>query len=94
MSLVRFAGLLDSAGGEMTFQRFVRYAKRDFLEHCARGDFSNAVNYFIKQTYGTLEQMHQEVTRGDIDRVSELKGTRFLGARWMNRIQYYPLLNH
>ncbi|HCZ8411909.1 TPA: serine protease [Proteus mirabilis] len=79
--LSQIAGLLDSAGGEMTFQRFVRYAKRDFLGAlCSRGDFSNAVNYFIKQTYGTLAQMHQEVTRGDIDKVSELKGTRFPGS--------------
>jgi hypothetical protein len=77
----QIAGLLDAAGGEMTFQRFVRYAKRDFIGAlCQRGAFSSAVNYFIRQTYGTLEQMYQEVTRGDIDRVSALKGTRFPGT--------------
>ena len=79
--LSQIAGLLDAAGGEMTFQRFVRYAKRDFIGAlCQRGAFSSAVNYFIRQTYGTLEQMYQEVTRGDIDRVSALKGTRFPGT--------------
>lgn len=79
--LSKIAGLLDVAAGEMTFQRFVRYAKRDFLGAlCSRNDFSNAVKYFIRQTYGTLEQMHQEVTRGGIDRISELKGTRFPGG--------------
>ncbi len=79
--LNQIAGLLDAAGGEMTFQRFVRYAKRDFIGAlCQRGAFSSAVNYFIRQTYGTLEQMYQEVTRGDIDRVSALKGTRFPGT--------------
>ncbi|MBM7072755.1 trypsin-like peptidase domain-containing protein [Shewanella sp. 202IG2-18] len=80
-ALSQIAGLLDAAGGEMTFQRFVRYAKRDFIGAlCLRGDFANAVDYFIRQTYGTLEQMYQEATQGDIDRVSELRGTRFPGG--------------
>ncbi|GAB1150357.1 MAG: hypothetical protein WStaPseu_04770 [Shewanella algae] len=80
-AICQIAGLLDAADGEMTFQRFVRYAKRDFIGAlCQRGSVQSAVNYFIRQTYGTLEQMHQEVTRGDIDRVSTLKGTRFPGA--------------
>ncbi|MEZ9436596.1 AVAST type 1 anti-phage system protease Avs1b [Vibrio lentus] len=79
--ICQIAGLLDAADGEMTFQRFVRYAKRDFIGAlCQRGSVQSAVNYFIRQTYGTLEQMYQEVTRGDIDRVSTLKGTRFPGA--------------
>ncbi|MGR2868132.1 hypothetical protein [Vibrio vulnificus] len=79
--ICQIAGLLDAADGEMTFQRFVRYAKRDFIGAlCQRGSVQSAVDYFIRQTYGTLEQMHQEVTRGDIDRVSTLKGTRFPGA--------------
>lgn len=80
-ALSQIAGLLDAASGEMTFQRFVRYAKRDFIGAlCLRGDFANAVDYFIRQTYGTLEQMYQEATQGDIDRVSELRGTRFPGG--------------
>lgn len=79
--LNQIAGLLDAAGGEMTFQRFVRYAKRDFIGVlCQRGAFSSAVNYFIRQTYGTLEQMYQDVTQGDIDRISALRGTRFPGT--------------
>lgn len=79
--LSQIAGLLDAAAGEMTFQRFVRYAKRDFIGAlCNRGSFSSAVNYFISQTYGTLEQMYQEVTVGDMDRVSSLRGTRFPGT--------------
>lgn len=79
--ICQIAGLLDAADGEMTFQRFVRYAKRDFIGSlCQRGFVQSAVNYFIRQTYGTLEQMYQEVTRGDIDRVSTLKGTRFPGT--------------
>lgn len=77
----QIAELLDAADGEMTFQRFVRYAKRDFIGAlCQRGSYKSAVRYFIRQTYGTLDQMYQEVTRGDIDRVSALKGTRFPGT--------------
>ncbi|ENE5200188.1 serine protease [Vibrio parahaemolyticus] len=79
--LSQIAGLLGAADGEMTFQRFVRYAKNDFIEAlCKRGSFSCAVNYFISQTYGTLEQMYQEVTLGDMDRVSSLRGSRFPGS--------------
>lgn len=79
--LSQITGLLDAAGGEMTFQRFVRYAKRDLIRAlCLRGDFGSAVDYFIRQTYGTLKQMYDEVTLGEIDRISELKGTRFPGA--------------
>ncbi|ASM52751.1 hypothetical protein PNIG_a0433 [Pseudoalteromonas nigrifaciens] len=80
-SVNQIAGLLDAAGGEMTFQRYVRYAKRDFLSAlCSRSDYLNAVNYFIKQTYGTIYQMYQDVTHDDIDRVSKLRGTRFPGT--------------
>ncbi|MBC3766697.1 AVAST type 1 anti-phage system protease Avs1b [Neptunicella marina] len=80
-SLSQIAGILDAAGGEMTFQRFVRYAKRDFISVLSSGGrINSAVSYFIKQTYGTSEQMYQEVTRDRIDRISELKGTRFPGT--------------
>jgi hypothetical protein len=79
--LSHIAGLLDAAGGEMTFQRFVRYAKRDLIGAlCERGDFVNAVSYFIRQTYGTLKQLYDEATQGDMDRVSLLRGSRFPGG--------------
>ncbi len=79
--LPRIASLLDTASGEMTFQRFIRYAKRDLIRAlCKRGGFINATNYFIRQTYGTNEQLYQEATQGNIDRVSELRGTRFPGG--------------
>lgn len=79
--LARIAALLDMAGGEMTFQRYVRYARRDFTAAlCRRGYFTQAAAYFICQTYGTTAQLYAEVTQGDIDRVSSLKGTRFPGG--------------
>lgn len=80
-TLSQIAGLLEASSGEMTFQRFVRYAKRDFINTlCMRADFDKAINFYIRQTYGSLEQMHSEISKGDIDRLSELKGTRFPGG--------------
>jgi hypothetical protein len=80
-TLSKIAGILDEAAGEMTFQRFVRYAKRDLIGAlCKRGDFSSATSYFIQQTHGTSEQLYKEITLGNIDRISPLRGTRFPGG--------------
>ncbi|BCX75212.1 AVAST type 1 anti-phage system protease Avs1b [Acinetobacter sp. Tol 5] len=79
--LSKIAGLLDVSSGEMTFERFVRYAKRDFINAlCLRGEFDKAIRYYIRQTYGSLGQMYGDITKGEIDRVSELAGTRFPGG--------------
>lgn len=80
-ALIKIAALLEVSSGEMTFERFVRYAKRDFIKAlCSRGEFEKAIRYYIRQTYGSLEQMYVDVTKGDIDRLSELEGTRFPGT--------------
>lgn len=79
--LSKIAGLLEVSSGEMTFERFVRYAKRDFIKAlCLRGEFDKAIRYYIRQTYGSLEQMYADITKGEIDRLSELAGTRFPGG--------------
>lgn len=79
--LSKIAALLEVSSGEMTFERFVRYAKRDFITAlCLRGEFDKAIRYYIRQTYGSLEQMHADITKGEIDRLSELEGTRFPGT--------------
>lgn len=79
--LSSIAGLLEVSSGEMTFERFVRYAKRDFINAlCLRGEFDKAIHYYIRQTYGSLDQMYADITKGEIDRLSELKGTRFPGG--------------
>ncbi|QRQ11510.1 AVAST type 1 anti-phage system protease Avs1b [Acinetobacter pittii] len=81
VTLSKIAGLLEVSSGEMTFERFVRYAKRDFIKAlCLRGDFDKAILYYIRQTYGSLEQMYADITKGEIDRLTELKGTRFPGG--------------
>lgn len=75
------AGLLEAASGEMTFQRYIRYDKANLIELlCRRGEYDKAVNYFTRQVCGTNEQMFSDVTEGDIDRVSPLRGTRFPGG--------------
>ncbi|MCG3024303.1 hypothetical protein, partial [Escherichia coli] len=49
--LSKIAGLLEVSSGEMTFERFVRYAKRDFIKTlCLRGEFDKAIRYYIRQT--------------------------------------------
>lgn len=79
--LSKIAGLLEVSSGEMTFERFVRYAKRDFIKTlCLRGEFDKAIRYYIRQTYGSLGQMYADITKGEIDRLSELAGTRFPGG--------------
>lgn len=78
--LAQTAALLDAASGEMTFQRFVRYAKKDFIKALSRrGDFSHAVEYYIIQTHGTLEQIYEDATDGEMDRLSQFEGSRYPG---------------
>lgn len=80
-ALIKIAALLEASSGEMTFERFVRYAKRDFIKAlCLRGEFDKAIRYYIRQTYGSLEQMYADITKGEIDRLSELEATRFPGT--------------
>lgn len=79
--LARVAGLLESASGEMTFQRFVRYNKSDLVAVlCQRENYANAVRYLSRQTCGTNEQLLIEATEGNVDRISPLRGMRFPGG--------------
>ena len=80
-SLAQIAGLLESATGEMTFQRFVRADKGNFIgQLCRRSLFSDAVRYFQHQSCGTLDELFAQATSGNLDRVSTLVGMRFPGA--------------
>lgn len=72
---------LDAAGGELTFQRFVRYAKQTLLgELCRRGRHHQAVRLFSRQMYGTQDELYSQATEGESDRVSLLVGMRFPGS--------------
>jgi hypothetical protein len=91
--LPRVAGNLEAAGGEMTFQRFVRYDKASLIGVlCERGDFLGAVRYFQRQTCGTAEELFLEVTEGSIDRVSTLRGNRFPGGALDEQDALYRIL--
>ncbi|WP_425252129.1 AVAST type 1 anti-phage system protease Avs1b [Janthinobacterium sp. NFX145] len=80
-SLAQIAGLLEGATGEMTFQRFVRADKGNFIgQLCRRSLFSDAVRYFQHQSCGTLDELFAQATSGNLDRVSTLVGMRFPGA--------------
>jgi hypothetical protein len=77
----KIAGLLDAASGEMTFQRFVRYAKRDLIGAlCKRGDYRKATEFLIAQAYGSKETLFREASEGDMDRISPLRGGRYPGG--------------
>lgn len=91
--LPRVAGNLEAAGGEMTFQRFVRYDKASLIGVlCQRGDFLGAARYFQRQTCGTAEELLAEATEGSIDRVSPLRGNRFPGCALDEQDALYRIL--
>lgn len=91
--LSRIAGCLETAGGEMTFQRFVRYDKADLLGIlCKRADYLKAVRYFMRQSFGSAEQLLAEATESVIDRISPLRGMRFPGGAIDEQDALYRML--
>lgn len=81
IELSKIAGYLDRASGEMTFQRFVRYEKNEFIGQLVRlNKFKEAFSYFRRQSYGTLEELIQDAKKGFVDRISPLVGSRFPGG--------------
>lgn len=94
-SLAQIAGLLERATGEMTFQRFIRADKGNFIgQLCRRSLFSDAVRYFQHQSCGTLGELFAQATSGDLDRVSTLVGMRFPGAALEEQAALLALLRH
>lgn len=94
-SLAQIAGLLERATGEMTFQRFIRADKGNFVgQLCRRSLFSDAVRYFQHQSCGTLDELFVQATSGDLDRVSTLVGMRFPGAALEEQAALLALLHH
>lgn len=94
-SLAQIAGLLERAAGEMTFQRFIRADKGNFIgQLCRRSLFSDAVRYFQHQSCGTLDELFVQATSGGLDRVSTLIGMRFPGAALEEQAALLALLRH
>lgn len=94
-SLAQIAALLERATGEMTFQRYIRADKGNFIgQLCRRSLFSDAVRYFQHQSCGTLDELYAQATSGNLDRVSSLVGMRFPGAALEEQAALLTLLRH
>lgn len=94
-SLAQIASLLERATGEMTFQRFIRADKGNFIGQLSRRSlFSDAVRYFQHQSCGTLDELFVQATSGGLDRVSTLVGMRFPGAALEEQAALLAMLRH
>lgn len=94
-SLSQIAALLERASGEMTFQRYVRADKGTFIgELSRRGLYSQAVRYFQHQACGTLDEMRDQASDGDLDRVAPLVGMRYPGGQLEEQASLNDLLKH
>ena len=77
----QIAANLERASGEMTFQRYVRAEKGNFIgELCRRKRYTDAISYFKHQSCGSVEQLLEQARTGDLDRVSDLVGMRYPGG--------------
>lgn len=80
-ALSKIAGYLHRASGEMTFQRYIRYEKAEFLgELIRRNAYSQGVGYFIRQTCGTHSELLEDQQTDQVDRINQAIGMRFPGA--------------
>lgn len=94
-SLAQIAGLVERATGEMTFQRYVRADKGNFIgQLCRRALFSDAIRYFQHQTCGTNAELFEQATSGNLDRVSPLVGMRFPGGALEEQAALLAVLRH
>ncbi|APZ93209.1 hypothetical protein Fuma_02826 [Fuerstiella marisgermanici] len=81
-ALPRIAGYLEAASGEMTFQRFVRYDKANFIgELIRRKQFGAGLNYFVQQSTGKWEQLSSRWGRQTVDMPAPHIGNRYLVDR-------------
>lgn len=81
LSLPKVAGFLERASGELTFQRFARYAKSELIgELCRRDLHGLARRYFQRQSCGSPDELLQDVGLGVADRISARIGSRHPGG--------------
>lgn len=69
--IAKIAGLLDFASGEMTFQRYVRTVKEDFIGNlCKKNKLATAISYFNNQTIPEdLSLIFKRMHRKQIDQL-------------------------
>ncbi len=94
-ALQQIAANLEHASGEMTFQRYVRADKGNFIgELCRRKRYADAVSYFKHQSCGSLKQLLEQAREGGLDRVSALVGMRFPGGSLEEQASLLEMLKH
>ncbi len=74
--ITKIAGILDFASGEMTFQRYVRTVKEDFIGNlCKKNKLSTAISYFKNQTIPEdLSLIFERRHRKQIDQLDRGQG--------------------
>lgn len=73
---------LERASGEMTFQRYVRQAKDDFIGSLSKkGLYFIVFEYFKRQTAGNIFELKQDVQKGNVDYLSPIHGMNFPGCQ-------------
>jgi len=81
LSLPKVAGFLERASGELTFQRFARHAKSEFIAELCRRDLHDlARQYFQRQSCGNANELVQDMELGVADRISARLGSRHPGG--------------
>lgn len=81
LALPKVAGFLERASGELTFQRFARHAKSEFIGELCRRDLHDlARRYFQRQSCGNADELLQDMEQGVADRISAKLGSRHPGG--------------
>ncbi|WP_088351337.1 S1 family peptidase [Bacillus cereus] len=72
------ASILEHASGEMTFQRYVRVQKEEFIGSlCKIGHLSNAIKFLKEETLPSPRIIQEKVESSQIDYVDTGKGYKF-----------------
>lgn len=80
--IIEIANCLERASGEMTFQRYVRQAKDNFVGVlCSKRLYQTAFNYYRRQIAGNISQLKEDVQRGSIDYITPIKGMNYPGGQ-------------
>lgn len=74
--IAKIAGILDFASGEMTFQRYIRMEKENFIgKLCKKNKLAVAIAYFKNQTIpDDLSLIFERINRKQIDVLEEGRG--------------------
>lgn len=80
--IIEIANCLERASGEMTFQRYVRQAKDDFVGVlCSKGLYQTSFSYYKRQVAGSTPQLKEDVQKGSVDFVTPIRGMNYPGAQ-------------